>query len=292
MKADRYPALFIIAGATLWGLIGPVSVWAARAGLTAAQTAFWRTALTALPFALLAGRRLFRVAPRDAAGIALFGATGVAIMYVAFFVAVMRSGVGIAAVLLYTGPAWVGIYEWTAARRLPGATSLIALALTIGGVFLVSYQPDQAVVDSLGILAGLVSGIAYSMHYTVAPRYLARVGTAPVYAIAMAAAALVIAPLARPGIPAAGAWAPLLFLSLGATFVASLLFARGVVQLEPVRAAITATIEPVVATAAAVLLLRASLTWPQLAGTALVLAGVTIIITQRFYVNTRESKRD
>lgn len=270
-----------MAAATLWGLIGPFSVWAGEAGLTAAQTAFWRTALTAIPFAWLAARRGARVDRRDLAGIAAFGAFGIAVMYVSFFVAVERAGVGVAAVLLYTGPAWVGIFEWTSQRRFPGGSSLLALGLTIAGVTLVSYRTDAHVVNSVGIIAGLTSGIAYSTHYTLAPRFLGRYGPAPVYAIAMTAAALLISPVARPGLPAAAALPSLLFLSIGATFVASLLFARGIVQLEPVRAAITATIEPVVATIAAVLMLNAPLTLQQLAGTALVLTGVTVIVIQR-----------
>jgi DME family drug/metabolite transporter len=277
----KKPLLYILAAATLWGLIGPFSVFAGEAGLTAAQTAFWRTALTAVPFAWLAAARGGRIARSDLAGVAAFGAFGIAVMYVAFFVAVERAGVGIAAVLLYTGPAWVGIYEWTSQRRLPGASSLLALLLTIAGVVLVSYRTGENVVDNVGIIAGLTSGIAYATHYTFAPRYLARYGAAPVYAIAMTAAALVISPVARPGIPPAAAIGPLLFLSLGATFVASLLFARGIVRLAPVRAAITATVEPVVATVAAVVMLGAPLTAQQLAGTALVLTGVTVIVVQR-----------
>ena len=273
--------LAILTAATLWGLIGPVTVWAARAGLSAEQIAFWRTALTALPFVWLAAHRRAQIDRSDLVGVMAFGAFGVAVMYVAFFVAVQRAGVGIAAVLLYTGPAWVGLYEWTTQRRLPTGTQILALALTIGGVVLVSYRSGANVVDGLGIMAGLTSGIAYSTHYTLAPRYLSRYGAAPVYAIAMIAAALLIAPVARPGIPAASAILPLLFLSLGATFVASIVFARGIVQLDPVRAAITATVEPVVATAASVLMLNAPVSAQQLAGTALVLTGVTVIMIRR-----------
>jgi DME family drug/metabolite transporter len=273
--------LAILAAATLWGLIGPVTVWANRAGLTAGQTAFWRTSLTAIPFVWLAAYRRGQIARPDLFGVVAFGAFGIAVMYVAFFVAVERAGVGIAAVLLYTGPAWVGLYEWTTQRRLPSGTQVLALALTIAGVVLVSYRSAANAVDGVGIIAGLTSGIAYSTHYTLAPRYLSRYGPAPVYAVAMTAAALLIGPIARPELPAADAILPLLFLSLGATFIASLLFARGIVHLEPVRAAITATVEPVVATAASVVLLSAPVTAQQLAGTALVLTGVTVIVVRR-----------
>jgi drug/metabolite transporter (DMT)-like permease len=280
LAQNRRPELLIIGAAVLWGLIGPFSVWAAREGLTAAETSFWRTAMTSLPFMLLTRLTRTRIPPgREVAGIAGFGVFGIAVMYVAFFTAVQRSGAGIAAVLLYTGPAWVGIFEWTAARRLPAWSSLSALLLTIAGVVLLSFNPnDIDAVDGLGVLAGLLSGVAYATHFTIGRKYITRHGSAVVYALAMAVAALVIAPIARPSLPPTSAIIPLLYLSVIATFVASLLFARGVVQVPPVRAAITATIEPVVATAASILVLGASLHPQQLAGAGLVLTGVTMIM--------------
>jgi drug/metabolite transporter (DMT)-like permease len=143
--------------AVLWGLIGPFSVWAAREGLSATETAFWRTALSAPAFALLAVFRRQWPAPRDLAGVAGFGVVGIAVMYGAFFIAVQRVGVGIAAVLLYTGPAWVGVFQWAATRRPPGRTSQVALLLTIGGVVLVSLDPaNMGSFDRAGIAAGLV----------------------------------------------------------------------------------------------------------------------------------------
>ena len=268
----------IMAAAVLWGLIGPFSVWAAREGLTALATAFWRTALSAVPFALLAARYRAWPEPRELAGIAGFGVVGIAVMYAAFFIAVQQVGVGIAAVLLYTGPAWVGVFQWAATHQALSRSSLLALLLTIAGVVMVSLDPARVDFDWLGVVAGLISGIAYATHFTVARRYIAQLNAPLVYAIAMTVAAVVLAPIAEPRVPSAGAIVPLLFLSFVATFVASLLFARGVVAIAPVRAAITATVEPVVATVASMLLLDASLHAQQLLGAALVLTGVTIIV--------------
>jgi DME family drug/metabolite transporter len=275
------PILLIMTAAALWGLIGPVSVWGAREGLTATQTAFWRTALAAIPFALLAGGRLRM--PRRTLGLTvIFGVAGIATMYVAFFIAVQRAGPGVAAVLLYTGPAWVAIYEWIARGHRPAQTTVLALLLTIAGVVLVSFLPaGLGRVDVVGIIAALISGMAYSTHYTLGRRLFSLHAAPAIFAIAMAAAALVIAPIARPDVPAPGAWPPLLYLALIATFLTSLLFARGVVQVAPVRAAIVATIEPVVALIATVLLLNATFHWQQLAGAALVLIGVTLVISSK-----------
>ncbi|HEY0671886.1 MAG TPA: hypothetical protein VGD27_06455, partial [Longimicrobiales bacterium] len=53
--------LLIMSAAVLWGLIGPFSVWAARAGMSAVEVAFWRVALAAPGFALIARHQLLRM---------------------------------------------------------------------------------------------------------------------------------------------------------------------------------------------------------------------------------------
>lgn len=278
----RYAAsLMIVAAAGLWGLIGPFSLWAAREGLSPAETAFWRVAVSAPLFAFMA-RLPSWPRPRDVAGMAFFGVVGVAVMYVALFTAVVRVGAGIAAVLLYTGPAWVGVFQWGATRRPPTRVSLVALLATILGVVLLSIDPaDVGNIDQVGIVAGLLSGVAYATHFLIARHYIARFEAPLVYATAMIVATLVLVPVATPSLPPPGALLPILFLSVVATFAASLLFARGVVQVAPVRAAITATIEPVVATVVSIAVLGATLNPQQIFGAALVLTGVTLIMVRR-----------
>ena len=280
--------LLIMTAAALWGLIGPFSVWAAAEGLTASQTAFWRTALAVVPFGLIAGRQL-RLPARALPEVLLFGVFGIATMYVAFFEAVQRAGVGVAAVLLYTGPAWVALWEWVARGHRPARVTVLALAFTVAGVVLVSYQPvETGRVNLTGVWFALLSGMAYSTHYTLGRRLFSRHHPAAVFSLAMLAAAVVIAPLARPDVPSGRAWLPLLYLAVVATFVTSLLFARGVVKVAPVRAAIVATIEPVVAVAASIVVLGGALQLRQLAGAALVLLGVTTIMAKRVSVEREE----
>lgn len=267
--------------AALWGLIGPFAVWAAAEGLTATQTAFWRTAGSALPFALLAGSRLRMPAPTLGRS-AVFGVVGIATMYVAFFVAVERVGVGVAAVLLYTGPAWVAVWEWIGRRRRPATMTVVALVLAVAGAVLVSYLPEQVGrLDGLGVLAALLSGLSYSTQYTLGRRLYAEHDPAAILCVAMVVASIVIAPLARPTLPGAGAVWPLLYLSLIATFLTTLLFARGVVRVAPVRAAIVATIEPLVALIASALVLGATMHAQQMVGAALILVGVTLVVAKR-----------
>ena len=271
----------IAAAAVLWGLIGPFSVWATRSGMQASEIAFWRAALAMLPFALLTLRNSPRLDYKAMLGVLFFGAVGIAVMYASFFNAVERTGAGIAAVLLYTGPAWVAIFEWLSGREQPDRRSVFALLLTITGVVLLSYSwRDGESINAVGIAFGLLSGLAFSTHFIVAPRYIAMLGAGFVYAAAMATAAVLLALITPPSLPPSPAWTPLLFMAIVSTFGASLLFARGVVSTAPVRAAIASTIEPVVATVLSIAVLNAVLGVQQIIGASLVLAGIFLIMTR------------
>lgn len=279
---QRTATLSIIAAAVLWGTIGPFSIWAGRDGLQPTQIAFWRALLACIPFTILAARGRLRIPARDYAGMAVFGATGIAVMYAAFFVAVAQVGVGVAAVLLYTGPAWVAVVESAIHRRLPNLPTVFALLLTVAGVVLLSLHPgSHADTNTGGIVIGVMAGIAFSTHFTFAPRYIERHGAVIVYAVALAAAALLLFAVSSPALPTRAALLPLFYLSLIATFAASLLFARGIVDVAPIRAAITATVEPVVAMVLSIVVLGTSLRAAQMIGAALILAGVTLILRVR-----------
>src|SRR5688500_8022529 len=107
MNGSRLAAAMIVVAASLWGLIGPAAILAERAGLPAAGMAFWRAALAALLFVILARGRLLRVPGSGLAGTALFGALGVGAMYGTSCQSVSHNAAALAASLLYTGPVWV-----------------------------------------------------------------------------------------------------------------------------------------------------------------------------------------
>jgi drug/metabolite transporter, DME family len=239
--------LLLIAAATLWGAIGPVAELAFRAGMAPLEVAFWRALLAAPCFAALWVRSP-GAAPRggDLGGMALFGVLGIAGMYGGFFVAARSGGTPLAATLLYTGPAWVALVQRARGRPL-GLSGMAGLGLSLLGVAVLTGAGGGPRPPVLAVIAGLCSGFAFATHFVLAPRYIGRLGSPLVFAVAMAAGALTLAPFARPTLPAAGALPAIVFIVLGSTLLASLCFGRAVVRLAPVKAAVLSTWEPVVA---------------------------------------------
>ena len=123
---------YIIAAALLWATIGPAARFALRAGVTPLEISFWRAAIAGLLFALHAGARgRLRLARSDLPAVAGFALLGVTIFYWAYFRAVELGGAALAAILLYTAPAWVALAAtlWLGERLT--TRKAIAIALTL-----------------------------------------------------------------------------------------------------------------------------------------------------------------
>lgn len=273
----------ILAAATLWGVIGPVATVAGAAGVLPLELAFWRALLAGGAFAIIAARRPASVPTRsDAAGMAGFGFIGIAVMYSAFFAAVEHSGAGLAAVLLYTGPSWVAVFERFRTGSALGGPRVLALGLTLAGVALIALGGGEAArVSRLGLAAGLLSGLAFAAHFTLAVPYLRRYGTPTVFAIALLSGAMILAPSA-PAVPSSGtAWSAIVFIALVSTVGASICFGAAVVRLNPVRTAVLATLEPVVAAVAGVIISGVAPAPSQGVGMALVVLGAAAVAGTR-----------
>ncbi|GBD08664.1 putative inner membrane transporter YicL [Candidatus Thermoflexus japonica] len=240
--------LYMLTAAFLWGLIGPVSRLAFAHGLTPMEVAFWRAVFGGVLFgahALLIGR--IRIARRDLPIVLGFGLVGVALFYASFQFAVQAGGGAMAAVLLYTAPAWVALLSWIFIREPMGAHKLAALLLTLLGVAGVSLQGGEVRIHPAGIIWGLVSGFTYALYYLFGKIYLQRYETPTLFAYAMPVGALSLLPFTPLHRPGPVAWGAVAFLTICSTYLAYLIYYAGLRRLEATRAAIVATLEPVVA---------------------------------------------
>ncbi len=243
----------VATAAVLWGLIGPVARVGFREGISPLELGFWRALIAGgLCAGLALGRGQARIHSRDALGIVGFGIAGVALFFSAYFFAVEHAGAALAAILLYTAPAWVAIasFLWLGERLTARTTA--AVILTLAGVAGVALGGGGTATFNLpGIVWGLLAGMSYALYYLVGRRYFARYGTVTVMAYALPVGALALLPLVSFQPKSLAAWQAILFLALVPTFAAYLIYGAGVVRVAPTRAATVAAIEPVVAAAAA-----------------------------------------
>lgn len=274
----------------MWGSIGLFFKAGLAYGLTPLGLAFMRAFLT---FVLLGvGLAVWRpstlwIRPRDLPYFALFGGVSVALFYWVYIVAVDLTSVATAAVLLYTAPAWVTLLAWRLYGEPLGRRHLLALGLAFLGCILVAraYDPTQLRVNWVGLLAGLGAGLTYAMYSILGVPALRRYPPTTVVWWAVLFGALLLAPfvllggvgqLAPLAAPSA-LWLWLLGLAAIPTVGALLLYTSGLKRVPAGVASVTATLEPVVATLVAVLILRENFAPWQMVGGALILLGILLL---------------
>ena len=177
MKLRGY--LLIMAAASLWGMLGPFARLAFSQGLLPMEVAFWRAALAWIFFGAHAVlTRQVRMARGDLPAMVVFALTGVTFFYGSYQVAVQRGGASLAAVLLYTAPAWVTVLARFFFGEAITRVKVAALVLTLAGVCGVSLGAGgaglQGAIGPAALTAGLTAGFCYSMYYLFGKRFSSR----------------------------------------------------------------------------------------------------------------------
>jgi DME family drug/metabolite transporter len=280
-------ALAVAAAASIWGTLGLFAKILYAQGVSFESLVAVRASvgwLAVISFLLATqGARSLRVARRDLAFLSPLGLIGIGTFYLLYFYTVRESTIGTAAILLYSAPAFVVVLAWLFLKEPLNAAKGFALLLTVGGIFLVAgaYDPANLEVSPKILLTGLLSGLTYGL-YAIFGRPLAgHLSPAVIlsYALAFGSALLVVAALPTldtlAGLPVSS-YALLLMLAVVHTTLAFALYTFGIRHLGAGRAAIVATIEPVVAGILGVTLLSEELAALKVLGALLVLAGAVL----------------
>lgn len=256
-SASPASAAFLIAlAAALWGLLGIFGKMAQQAGLEPLEVAFWRALLGGGLFALHAlGTRQLLPRGADLLWTVLFGLVGVSLFYGAYQLAVQSAGASLASVLLYTAPAFVVLWGWLLLREPTGRREAAAVALTLGGVALISLGGGENIhVSPAALTWGLISGLTYSLYYLYGKLFFGRYSAAGLYALALPIGAAGLLPFTAFSPKTAGAWLTLLGIAVLSTYLAYLAYSAGLRYLSAARASVIASLEPVLAGGMALLL--------------------------------------
>ncbi len=251
--------------------------------------AFWRDlfAASALALAFLAFERSQLRPPHLRQHLPFLAAYGLtlATFNALWTTSVARNGAAAATVLAYSSPAFTALVG----RRLFGerldTPKICAVFLSLLGCALVSGAVTPAAwrVDPLGIVVGLLSGVAFS-GYSLFGKAAARRGIPPwstmLYAFSFAAAFLLL--LQRPatlfslGRSTVG-WGILVFLAVGPTIGGYGLYTVSLGYLPAGVANLIATLEPTITALLAFLFLGEKMTALQWGGSGLILLGVVLL---------------
>jgi DME family drug/metabolite transporter len=221
---------------------------------------------------------------REAAGLVIISASGIAAYQVAFFAAVKSAGVAVGTVVtIGAGAVLTGILERMVERRSAGGRWAAATTLAIAGLALLAVGAESnGRTHPAGIALALVSALAYATYAVVSKRLL-RFGHPPagVMGASFGLAALLLLPVfaaaGGTGLATLGGTTLVLYLAVVPTAAAYLLYASG---LRSVTAAETTTIglaEPLTAAALGVLVLHESMPAVSLLGAALIFAALLLL---------------
>lgn len=277
----------ILAGAALWGIIGLWNRQLMAGGLSPTSIVVVRNfggmVLLALLFAVK-DRSVFRVKREHLKYFFGTGVVSVVLFTVCYFSCQQICSLAVASILLYTAPSIVVILSAILWKEPVTVRKLAALALTLVGCACVcGVFAGGLTVTVPGILLGLGAGFFYAL-YSIFGRYALQAGydsmTVTVWTFLFAGPASLV--LLRPRELAAAAAAPGMWLLAAGLVVVStvtpyLLYTRGLAGVEPGKASIMASLEPVVASLTGVLVFGEPLGILTLVGIVCVLAGVVIL---------------
>ena len=277
---------FIALAAALWGSLGVISRSVLAAGVDPLELSVWRATIAGALFAVHAiARGRVRVARRDYPVLGVFAVVGVSLFYLSYLFAVRTGGEALAAILLYTAPAWVAVASALWLHEPMTRRKLAALATTLIGVACVALGAGGSAGDAglhIGPAAigwGLLSGLAYATYYLFGKRYFVRYEAATLFMYVQPLGALLLLPLVHFVDKSAATWGWILFLGVVPTYVALQLYEAGLRRVEATRAVTVATLEPVIAAGLAYAVWGEALRPLGYAGAALVLAGVLAMST-------------
>ena len=286
----------IVVAASCFGTLGPLARFAAQGGVGSLSLVTWRAAIGGLCMVSFIGLRMafghrpftgFRDLPQRDRWSLVAAAVANTVLNLSIFIAFERVSIALALLVFYLYPALVAMASvvWFG-ERLDGIRWGALSTSLIGSVLVVAGAGSLGRIDLIGIGLAFAGALAQAFYVLAARHGFARVPGPQAAATTMLLAALFYAVAAllvghasvllQPLAGAAGAW-PVVFAGVVGAGVPTLCFITGIRLLGAPRAAILATLEPVVGVGLAALLLREEPAVLQIVGGLLIIgAGVLL----------------
>ena len=282
-------ALFVATGAIAFSGKAVIIKLAYRYGVDAVTLLALRMVLSAPFFAALgwwASRHASPVAPRDRWLVAAMGFIGYYLASYFDFLGLQYVTAALERLLLFVHPTFVVLISAAFFGRRITGRDMVAIAISYAGIFLVffndlSTQPGNVLLGSSWVL---LSALFYAAYLVGSGRLVGRVGSMRFASYAgLVSCGAVIAHFCVTRDPAVilSQAAPVYWLSLlmalASTVLPIVLTSEGIRRMGASHASIVASIGPIATIALGAIFLAEPVTWVQLAGALLVLAGVLVV---------------
>ncbi|MDO4305641.1 MAG: DMT family transporter [Eubacteriales bacterium] len=285
----RTASLWIILAGILWGIMGIFVRKLETYGFTSIQIASMRLIGGAVIFLIVTAifdRKKLRINPRDMGLFIGMGVCSILLFTVCYFTTISMASLSVAAILLYTEPIMVMLMSLVLFHEKLTIRKGIALLMAFAGCILVTGIGGEMRVSALAAVIGLLSGFGYGL-YSIFGTYALRKYpplTATTYAFLCGGigALLVCRPddmvskvrtSGEPGI----VFGLMIMMAFFTAVLPYLFYTIGLSATKASSAAIMASVEPVVATIAGVLVFHETMTVASAIGILLVLGAIVLL---------------
>jgi drug/metabolite transporter (DMT)-like permease len=200
-----------------------------------------------------------------------------------FFISLLKGSVSMAVLLLYTAPVYITLISPWLLKEKSTKKGLIALVLSITGILLI-VNPGKLDfnLSSIGILAGIASGIFYAFQ-VMTSKYVSSTYSGYSQAFwSFLVAAIILLPVgAVPFEVVSSNLTNLVILAIFPTILAVSLYFNGLKKVKAQSASILGLIEPISAIFFAVLILGEQISTLEITGGALILIGAALVTSDK-----------
>ena len=289
MTMKKLAPVFVLSAGTLWGIMGVFVRKLGEYGFSSPQIACLRILIGAALFLVITAAfrpGLLKIRLRDAWLFLGMGLMSLLLFTVCYFSAIRMASLSVAAILLYTSPVWVMLMSAVCFREKITGHKLLCAAMAFGGCVLVSGLGSADSLSPVVVVTGLLSAVGYGLYSIFGTFALRKYPPLTVTTYAFLFGALGSMVLCNPAqivgvIAAAQSPGGLVLLLIVTAFVTAvlpyLLYTVGLSYMRASTAAIMASIEPVVATAAGALIFGEALTVLSVVGIVLVLGAIVVL---------------
>lgn len=303
VRRPRFGYALVLTAGLLFIVNAGVSRVSMRAGVDSVTLTTVRVTGSVVVFAVWAAlaRRSALRPPRGRALLLVvaLGLIGVGVLQWTYFVAIDRLPLGVALLLEYTAPVVVALWARFVRREPVRDRVWIALALSLGGLAVVSQAWQGLVLDGIGVAAGFGAALAFAAYFLIGERGVSSDDPLRVvlWSFLVAAVAFNLArPVSAVGTDVPGSttsllgalasvtapvWLLLAWVVVLGTVVPFFLELRALQHLPATAVVVVAMVEPVGATALGWAWFGESLTALQVVGAGAVVVGILLAQTAR-----------
>lgn len=287
-KMQKMAPFLVAAAAILWGILFVFVRKLSAADFSAMDVVCVRaygSILFLFPGLFAVNKKLLRIKLKDSWCFVGTGVFSIVFFSYCYFRNVQVSSAAFASILMYTSPIWVTLLSMVFFKEKMNRSKWIALVMALGGCVLVSgLIGGVGTVSVPGILLGLGSGVGYGL-YSIFGRFALNKGYHPMtvssYTFLFACAGVLpfvsVSSIISKFVQTPALLVPALCMAVLSTAMSFSLYTLGLQYMEPGRAAVLATLEPIVSTVVGVVLYRESMSILMFAGIVLVLVSSIII---------------